>query len=404
MGDAAYRLPIRQDTIRARDIEADFAELRRSGRLVRAEFPFGGEGWIATTYDDLKAVLGDERFSVAEAARRGDHARIRANEGGPGMRPSFPVMDPPEHSAHRAVLTKHLTVRRVQALKPDTERMIRESLDAVERSGSPADFVAGFARLVPVRVICDLLGIPIEESPRFLEIAYPIANATITDVEEGRRKLAELDAYFSELVQRRRRDPGDDLISALLHDTETGEVWSPEELNGVGMLLLLAGHDATASILGGILHWLAHDRATFERLKAAPEAIPRAFDEFVRVLPAGLAGTKSRIALEDVQVGAVTVRAGEVVLPIVHSANYDERVFAEPDRLDLFRSNETPHVAFGFGPHGCAGQQLARMEIGAAVRAVVERYRRFDAADAGSDWRSTILLRGPAVLDVRWTR
>jgi len=270
MGDVAYRLPIRQDTLRAIDIEADFRKLRRRGELVRAEFPFGGEGWIATTYDDLKAVLGDDRFSVAEAARRGDHARIRANEGGPGMKPSFPVMDPPEHSVHRAVLTKHLTVRRVQALKPDTERMILDSLEQVEQAGSPADFVAGFSRLVPVRVICHLLGIPIEESPRFLEIAYPIANATITDVEEGRRKLAELDAYFGELVERRRREPVDDLISALLRDTETGEIWSTDELNGVGMLLLLAGHDATASILGGILHRLAHDRETFERLKSTP--------------------------------------------------------------------------------------------------------------------------------------
>jgi len=124
----------------------------------------------------------------------------------------------------------------------------------------------------------------------------------------------------------------------------------------------------------------------------------------VRILPAGLAGTKSRIALEDVQVGTVTVRAGEVVLPIVHSANYDERVFDDPARLDFFREGEPPHVGFGFGPHGCAGQQLARMEIGAAVRAVVERYERFDAVDDRVDWHSTVLLRGPVDLNVRWIR
>lgn len=400
MKDGLYQLPVRQDELRAVDIERDFAALRKQGGLVRAEFPFGGEGWIATSYDDLKLVLGDARFSVAEPARRGDHARIRANEGGPGMKPSFPIMDPPQHAAHRAVLTKHLTVRRVQALKPATEVLVAESLDAFEASGSPADIVPGFSRMVPVKVICDLLGIPIEEAPRFLEIAYPIANAQVKSVEEGRQKLEQLDAFFTELVNRRRADPGDDLISALLQDSLT--VWAPDELNGVGTLLLLAGHDATSSILGGILFWLAHDRATFDLLKANPDFIPQAFDEFVRILPAGLAGTKSRIAMEDVEVGGVLVRAGDVVLPIVHSANFDEAVFRSPEELDLMRAGQGPHVGFGFGPHGCAGQQLARMEIGVAVRAVVERYSVFEATDGTDGWRERILLRGPASLEINW--
>ncbi|GAA4554506.1 cytochrome P450 [Pseudonocardia xishanensis] len=395
-----YPLPLRQDEVLAPPLERDFAELRSISPLVRATFPFGGEGWIALGYKEVKAVLSDSRFSLAEAMR-GDHPRIRITEGGPPFPPSFTQLDPPEHTKQRGVLMKHLTVKRVRALRPAIEKIVGEQLDAIERKGPPADFATDFAQDIPVRVLCHLLGVPATERARFLADASPLANSRVVDVEEAARLFASLTEYFGELVARKRAHPTDDLLSALVHDTELGGLWTTEELHGVGVVLLIAGHDATAAILGGILRWLVHQPHTYASLRDEPEMIPKAFEEFVRFLPAGLAGTRSRIAMEDVTIGDVTIAAGEAVLPIVHAANFDESEFAHAGELDLNRS-ASPHVAFGHGAHSCVGSQLARVEIDVAVRATLQRFERLVAVDPDPEWRQQILLRGPKSIPVTW--
>jgi nocardicin N-oxygenase len=394
-----YSLPIRQDELLALPLERDFAELRAMAPLARAVFPFGGEGWIALGYDEVKTVLSDPRFSVAEAIR-GDYPRIRISEGGPPLPLTFVQMDPPDHAKRRGVLMKHLTVKRVRALRPAIEKIVGELLDAMERVGAPADLVAAFANEVPVRVLCLLLGIPVEERNRFINDASPLINLHITDPAEVVSLFNSLTEYFRELVERKRAEPADDLLSALVHDTELGGVWSDDELHGIGVVLLLVGHDATSAILSGILYWLVHQPQTYQRLRDQPDMIPGAFEEFVRVLPAGF-DSRSRVAMEDVTIGDITIAAGEAVLPILHAANFDETAFENAAELDLDRG-PCSHVAFGYGPHLCAGSQLARVEIEVAVSATLRRFERLEATTPDPRWREQILLRGPKSMPVTW--
>jgi cytochrome P450 len=397
-----YRLPINQNEISAHDFESDFAQLRGDGALVRATFPFGGEGWVVTRYDEAKSVLADNRFSLQQATL-GDYPRTRATEGRGPAAASFGFMDPPEHTRHRAVLTKHLTVKRVVALRPATEAIVDSCLDRFEQAGQGADLGEMVGQRVPVMVLCHMLGSDVSEAERFLTAAHQIGHGQVSDVERGKEMLTELQEYFTELVARRRNDPGDDLISTLLKDRDAGSVWSDAEFDGVGVILLLAGHDATATILNGALNWLVHDSETFQLLRNEPARIPQAIEEFLRFLPAGLAGPRTRIALERVEIGGIVVEKGDAIQVVPHSANLDERIFDDATSLDLSR-NPNPHLAFGFGPHGCPGSQLARMEIDVAIRRVLSRYERLEPEVPTDSWKYAVPLRGATRINARWRR
>ena len=401
-----YPLPARQDITTTRPLERDYVELDKEyGGLVHGAFPFGGVGWMAISYEDVKSVLSDPRFGLEIAEQMGDYPRIRFVEVGPPFPFSFPHMDPPRHTKKRNHLMRHLTVKRVQGHRPHTRDVVESFLDEIDASGiDTVDLSGAYARRVPLRVLSDLLGVPVEEHYRFVDAAYFIANGKATTLEEAEQALGQMLEYFRELVARRRAEPKDDLISVLANDPETLEVWSEDELDAAGSLLLLAGHDATASTLGGILEWLAHSPELYARLRSEPEKFPAYLEEFLRFIPAGLAGTRSRIALEDVMVGSQLVRKGEAVLPIVHAANFDYRAFQNPLELDLEAQRENLHVGFGYGPHGCLGMQLARMEIDEAIRAVMRRYSSIESLDPHEDWDDRRLLRGPESILVKLTR
>jgi nocardicin N-oxygenase len=170
------------------------------------------------------------------------------------------------------------------------------------------------------------------------------------------------------------------------------------------MVLLMAGHDATGAMLGGIIEWLSHDKDLFDRLRNRPEDFPRAFEEFMRFIPAGLAGTRTRIAYDDVQIGDVLIKKGDSVLPIVHAANFDPAVFPDPMSFDLEREPSIPHVGFGHGAHACVGQQLARMQIDVAIKAILRRYSSLTNTNTDPDWASGRLLRGPKKLQVSYSK
>lgn len=398
-------LPAKQDIVETRPLEmAYIVENRSDATAVRAEFPFGGEGWLITKYDVVKEVLSDNRFGLEIVKELGTHPRIRQIELGPPFPPSFNEYDPPKHTEKRAQLMKHLTFKRVRALLPATEEIIEAQLDEMESFGNPVDIVEHFSKILPVLVFGHLVGIDRSEHHRFLGAAQNFGNAKAASPEEAAAALNQLKDYFRELVARRRAEPGDDLISALIKDTETLGKWTESELEAVGMVLLMAGHDATAAMLGGILEWLSHDAQLFERLRRSPEDFKPMFEEFLRFIPAGLAGTRTRIALEDVQLGDVLIRQGESVLAVVHAANFDESVFPDPADFQADRNLAQPQVAFGHGPHACAGQQLARMEIVAAVQAILRRYKTFENVDQSADWAEHRMLRGPHRVDVKWEK
>ena len=396
-----HTLAHRQDQVVAPALERELRALRhRHGPVFRATFPVGGDGWLAVGYDEVKAVMADPRFGVW-AHREGDHPRVRDNEG---RRPPFPVsfvlMDPPHHTRRRRALTKHFSVTRVRDLRPATERTVAAHLDRLEEAGPGVDLVPEFVQRIPVAVACELFGVPDSDRHRFLPAAMDLINGRSTDPTVNDQLIESINTYFGELLDARRAAPGDDLISALAHDPVVTEVWSEEELRGVGFVLLFAGHDATSAILGGALQWLVHSPDLYALVRERRDDLRTVVEEFLRVLPAGI-GTRSRIANEDVELGGVVIRAGEAVIPLVHTANFDERVFDEPQEI-RFDGSRGPNVRFGHGIHACLGQQLARMEIEVALRALVDRFPRLSPVEPDEHWREKTLLRGPKSVRVTW--
>ncbi|OAV51052.1 cytochrome P450 [Enteractinococcus helveticum] len=399
--EVPYPMQSRQDLIVAAELEHDLGTLRKNyGPVVPALMPFGeGDAWIAIGYNEVRQVMSDERFVVWKH-RGNNYPRLRFNEGSrPPFRMAFDKMDGPEQIARRRVLAKHLSARRVMNMREGTREKVENFLDDFIKQGQGADAMGQFAEQVPLAVISDLLGVPADETDIFLEAALDHMNGRIASEEQANKHINKVNAYFDHLVARRHKEPGDDLISALLEDV--GGTWDDEELGGVGFVLLTAGHDSTASIIGGLLYWLAHDPERFQYLKNNRQILPRAIEEFLRVVPAGT-GTRVRIATEDVEIGGVTVKKDDGIHPVVHPANFDESVFENPMELNFAREGET-HLRFGFGSHACPGNQLARMEIREVLDAVLSRFATFEAAVPSENWRSEMLMRGPKELKVNWT-
>lgn len=397
-----YPMQSRQDTIVADELDEQLRSLRHEyGPVVPAIMPFGeGRAWIAIGYEEIKQVMSDDRFVVWKH-RGNNYPRLRFNEGHkPPFRMAFDKMDGPEQVARRRVLARHLSVKRVMGMRDESRNKIESFLDDFANIGQGADMMTQFVERVPLAIISDLLGVPDDETDIFLEAALDHMNGRITSEEQANEHITRVNDYFDHLVARRRDEPGDDLISALMNDVDGG-IWDDEELGGVGFVLLTAGHDSTASIIGGILYWLAHDPERFQYLKENREIIPRAIEEFLRLVPAGT-GTRVRIATEDVEIGGVTVRKDEGIHPVVHPGNYDETVFENPRQLDFEREGNM-HLRFGFGSHACPGSQLARMEIREVLGAVLDRFATLEATEPAENWRGEMLMRGPKSLNVKWT-
>ncbi|TKG66994.1 cytochrome P450 [Prauserella endophytica] len=361
-------LPTRRDN--PFDPPPDLADEERP--LRRLAFPDGHTGWLVTGYALARAVLADVRFSSRLELRRQVVRRTETDEIRPG-KPAPPgffiAMDPPDHTRYRRLLTGQFTVRRMNQLRPRVEQIVDEHLDAMERTGPPTDLVSAFALPIPSLVICELLGVPYADRQRFQHDSAVLLSLDAT-VEDANAALASLTGYLAGLVERKRGEPADDLLSGLI---EGGEL-TGDELVGIAMLLLIAGHETTANMLGlGTFALLTHpDQA--DDLRSGRVDEDKAVEELLRWLSVIQFGT-TRTAAEDVELGGEVIRAGESVAISVPAANRDPERFAEPGSLDL-GADAHGHLAFGHGVHQCLGQQLARIEMRVAYGAL---FRRFPA-------------------------
>lgn len=403
-----FAIPMHQDLVLTQDLENQFDEMRRQGSLAWTQFPYGtisdGKGWVATRYDDVKAILNDTRFSMSEK-NNGDYPRPRIVEAAGAHQPvNFMSMDPPESMARRRTLLKHLTPEKANELRPVVERLVSEALDQIEAEGQGADLLPGLIRRVPLMLICELLGAPPEERHIFASHAHDIVASKHKTMDEAMVAVNTINGYFAELCQRKLDNPGNDLISALQHDMEVKGIWTDAEMKVLGFAILTAGHDSTASVTANTVHWLLHNPDLFARLRAEPDLVPRAVEEFLRLVPNGVPGTRTRVALEDIQVGDTLVRKGEVVLAVPHAANLDPEVFENPREFNLDRESEERQIAFGFGPHFCIGSLLAKMDIEMIVRGLTQRFKTLEPEQFDPDWQKHARTRGPATMKVRWTK
>ncbi|HEU5155507.1 MAG TPA: cytochrome P450 [Streptosporangiaceae bacterium] len=382
-----------------------YARLRAGGPLRR-----GRAGvWVTTSHALCGQVLRDPRFGHQPGGASGVFRAVAP----PVDRRSFLSLDPPDHTRLRRLVSKAFTARLVERLRPRISELVDDLL--AEVSGE-TDLIAALAWPLPVAIISELLGVPPEDKNRFKAWSDALARGLDPDfmlppaeIERRERARDEFIDYFRALADRRRRAHGgrggngagnravngDDLLSALVAVSDQGDVLSEAELLATCILLLVAGHETTVSLIGNGALALLRNPGQLAWFRAHPEAAASAVEELLRYDPP--VQLTARSALEDVELAGQRIERGQMILLLIGAANRDPAVFADPDRLDLTRKAER-HLAFGLGIHYCLGAPLARLEGQIALTKLFGR----EVSLAGEvSYRDNLILRGPATLPVR---
>jgi cytochrome P450 len=329
----------------------------------------GSTPWFVTRYSEQRELLSDPRVS-ADIANPGYPSPVARPEGGASSL-SFILMDDPEHARLRRMVTAPFMIRRIEAMRPGVQRIVDDAIDAMLAGPRPVDLVQAFALPVPSLVICQLLGVPYSDHGFFQEMTHVIIKRG-ADAEEQARAMGGLFRYLDELLELKRREPGEDVFTDLAARVDRGEL-STAEAAQMGVLLLVAGHETTANMITlGTLALLEHpDQLAHLRDDGDPGLMASAVEELLRYLTITHDGRK-RVATADIEIAGATIREGEGIILAMDLGNRDPRAFEAPDTLDLTR-DARHHVAFGFGVHQCLGQPLARMELQIAYGTLLRR-------------------------------
>jgi len=365
--------------------------------------------YVASRHAEVSLVMRDKRFGkdFVERTKRRYGPDIMKEPVFRSMSHWMLQQDPPDHTRLRGLVVKAFTARRVEDMRPRIQEIVDQTLDRIAPQGH-MDLIEDFAFRLPVTIICDMLGIPEEHREVFYTSSrdggrlldpVPLSKAEIEQANAG-NLMAQM--YFQQLFELRRKDPGGDLTTQLVQAEEDGSKLSNEELTANIILLFGAGHETTVNLIGNGLLALHRNPDQLALLKANPELITNAIEEFLRYdSSVQLTG---RVALEDIEeLGGKRIPKGESVLCLLGSANRDPAVYPDrPDRLDITRPKIRPQ-SFGGGIHLCLGAQLARIEAEVAISTLLRRLPglRLDNAET-PEWRPTFVLRGLKNLPASW--
>lgn len=388
-----------------RDPYPAYARLRATDPMHLNSFG----AFIASRHAEASLVLRDKRFGK-------DFVHRSVKRYGPKImdEPVFRSMshwmlqqDPPDHTRLRGLVVKAFTARRVEDMRPRIQQIVDQTLDAVADRGH-MDLIADFAYRLPVTIICDMLGIPEEHREMFHQrsgeggrLLDPVP-LTAAEIAEGNAGNMMSQLYFQQLFELRRKKPGDDLTTQLVQAEQDGSKLSNEELTANIILLFGAGHETTVNLIGNGVLALHRNPDQLALLKARPDLISNAIEEFLRYDSS--VQMTGRVALEDIEdLGGKKIPKGDTVLCLLGSANRDPAAYPDrPDSLDITRSNVKP-LSFGGGIHHCLGAQLARIEAEVAILTLLRRLPDLRLNDAQNpEWRSTFVLRGLKRLPASW--
>ncbi len=387
-----------------RDPYPTFARMRNEAPVYHHTFADGEKACFVTRYDDIERIFrDDQRFSKDLLKRLTPEQLRRQHPALKLVQPSLVNQDPPDHTRLRTLVAAAFTPRRVEGLRGRTHDVARQLLDDAESAGA-MDFVDDFAFNLPVIMIAELLGLPPADRPRFKKWSHAVAVTSYIKAQHGDffREITEFTDYLREQFLSRRRNPHDDMLTALVQAEEEGHRFSEEELYRMVVVLLVAGHETTTSFLGNALLALLNHPEQLERFRDEQGIRTVAVEELLRYDgPSG--ATSGRFALEDIELDSGRIRKDDLVRLVVASANRDERHFERPDELDFDRKDNS-HIAFGKGIHYCIGAALARLEGEIGLGAFLERFPKveLDLPSAQLPWRPGFLIRGPARLPVSW--
>jgi len=405
------RLPVAPDfDPRDPGFQADpyptLARLRREAPVLPLRAPNGFPCCYVFRHADVAAALRDprlstvkippellDRFATDPASPLHRLARL--------MRANLLLLEPPEHTRLRTLVSRAFTPRRVAALRPRIEALAEELADGLAERETP-DLLADFAVPLPLRVIAELLGLPAGDLPRLRAwsgVLVTLLDGSLRDASLGEcmRVAEELGLYLEERAAERRRSPRDDLLGALVAARDERDALDDDELVSTVGLLLAAGHETTANLIGnGVVALLRHPEA-LEELRARPALLPSAVEELLRFDPP--VQLTSRLATEDLEIAGVRIPQGVELELHLASANRDAEVFSDPDALDLGRGDPR-HLSFGHGHHFCLGAALARLEAEVALGALLRRFPELALRDEPLVWRPGNVLRGLVRLPV----
>ena len=381
-----------------------YARLRDEAPVHRVILPTREPAWLVTRYDDVEALLKDERF--AKDAANALTPRQRAEQK--WVRKAFKALktnmldrDPPDHTRLRALVHKAFTPRRVEQMRDRVQALTDELLDAA-RSRGEVDLIRDYALPLPTTIIAEMLGVPAADRHKFhaWSNALVAAAASTWALWKAIPSALALMRYIRRIIRDRRAEPRDDLVTDLVRAEEAGDRLSEDELLAMIFLLLVAGHETTVNLIGnGTLALLEHPDQ-LARLRDDPALLKPAIEELLRYASPVEMSTE-RYAREDVTIAGATIPRGEMVYAVIASANRDGRQFPDPDALDLSREPNR-HLSFGLGAHFCLGAPLARLEGQIAIGTLLRRAPglRLAVAPDRLRWRGGLILRGLEALPV----
>ena len=385
-----------------RDPAAGLAKLRAAGPLVEVQFPFVGKTWITTTYELAGHVLKDsETFTLRKNGRTVTGLRWWMPKTVRALADNMLTMDEPDHTRLRSIVDEAFRRRTILDMEPHIFAIASELADELFAAGSPADLVDRYARKLPLSVICELLGLPLADRPKFIAWANRVAH--IKGPLAFLRLLAGVAAmrhYLEERLQIARASGGEGLIAELVRVEREGGRISSSEMVAMVFLLLGAGSETTTHLISGSVYELTKNPELRDLLEDDWSRAGLAIEEFLRFV-SPVQFSKPRFVREDVELGGMRLKKGEKIMAMVGAANMDLEANANPERLDLQR-RPNRHLAFGTGIHFCLGHQLARIEGKCALEALFRRWPKLTLAVPPDDvrWRERPGLRALEKLPV----
>ena len=371
----------------------------------------GLNAWILTRYSDVSAALRYDRLSAERITALTGLIGESGGESARQFERTFLKMmlfsDPPDHTRLRSLANKAFTPRVVEQIRSHIQGIVKGLLDGVQPDGDrepgKIDVITDLAYPLPAIVIAEMLGAEPKDRDQFKkwsdDLAAFLGNIRIVSetYESAMKSVAELIDYLRELVAQRRKEPKDDLISALVMAEDQGDSFTQEELFSMCVLLIFAGHETTTNLIGNGILALLNNPSELAKLRQNPSLIVPAIEEIIRY--DGPVQTTTRTALEPLEIGGKQIAKGDRISLTLGAANRDPAQFPDPDRMDITRG-ENRHVGFGFGIHFCLGAALARMESQLAIGAMVERMPELRLESADLVWRDNPILRGVNSLPV----
>jgi cytochrome P450 len=362
--------------------------------------------WVLTRYDHSASILRDPRFSSSPATLGEDFDWSKESPVRQVGSNLMMFLDPPDHTRLRGLVSQAFTPRRVEELRVRIRQLVEDLLDdVVARGDGRIDILADLAYPLPTVVICELLGVPLDDRERFKEWAAGGSRLLDGYLDQATMQQAmlagmELFRYMTDLVEDRRRHLGADLLSALITAEESGDRLTHAELLTTVTLLFVAGFETTMNLVGNGTLALLRNPAEMARLRDDPALVRPGVEELMRY--DGPVHITARIATTDVEIGGEAIRAGEQVVVSLAAANRDPEQFPDPDRLDVSRSPNR-HLALGGGPHFCLGAALARIEGQAAFGALLRRFPHLELATDEPTYRDHFVIRGLTDLQVAYS-